>query len=97
MAIVTVGTTPLEVLPRDPSRVACTIENLGTNSRTIYLMREGREGLKAGNAEYRLLVNVARDWIREQDGPDIGLSWWAVADGAGGQVIVADERGPVGG
>jgi len=82
----TVGTSPVRVLLNNPNRVAAIIINLSANS--LYVLPDEAvtttRGIFVGGNGGRISI------IYDEDFHLVGRDWFAVASGAGSQILVLE-------
>lgn len=86
MPSITIGTTPGDVLPRNPSRKTIAFKNVSTTGQIIYLDNSLAEGLTVANAGYPLASGEGLIFMKAFDGKDILQPWAAIASAAGGSL-----------
>lgn len=90
-----VGTTVVQVVRQDPSRIGFTIVNLSLNR--IYVSPIGAPSATRGVRIDPNGGSVALNW--EEDGEAVAWEWKGIADGAGSNVyiletVISGERAP---
>lgn len=90
MVSVTVGLTPVLILNRNSGRMSVTIRNVSTGGQNIRFWLQDEKGLTLGNADYALLPNEEKTFMNFFDGRDMKNPISAIADAAGGTLLVGE-------
>ncbi len=92
MGQVAVGTTAVNVLPRNVGRVSVTIRNISTGGQIIYFVLQDLRGLSIASADYALLPNEEKTFLEYFDGQDMKNPIAAIASAAGGVLLVGETN-----
>lgn len=92
MGQVAVGTTPVDMLPRNAGRKSVTIRNISTGGQVIYFSLQDSRGLAAASADYALTPNEEKTFLEFFDGQDMKNPIAAIASAAGGNILVGETN-----
>jgi archaellum component FlaG (FlaF/FlaG flagellin family) len=96
VGVITVGTTPIILVGRDPYRLSINLENRSTTA-VVYIDNKPPDGLTLTNASIRILPNESCQILKEEDGDTVNDEWSIISDTAGTSVAVFEgyKVGPV--
>jgi hypothetical protein len=90
MATIAVGTAALQILNRNAGRKSVTIRNVSTGGQNIRFWLQDEKGLTLTNADYALMPNEEKTFLQYFDGNDMKNPIAAIADAAGGSLLVGE-------
>ena len=90
MGQVAVGVAAVQVLNRNAGRKSVTLRNVSAGGQNIRFWLQDEKGLILTNADYALLPNEEKTFLEYFDGKDMKNPIAAVADAAGGIILVGE-------
>lgn len=90
MGTITVGVAGVLVVNRNAGRKSITLRNVSTGGQNIRFWLQDEKGLVLTNADYALMPNEEKTFLEYFDGHDMKNPIAAIADAAGGTLLVGE-------
>lgn len=90
MGQVAVGLAAVQVVNRNAGRKSVTLRNVSVGGQNIRFWLQDEKGLTLGNSDYALMPNEEKTFMFYFDGQDMKNPIAAIADAAGGILLVGE-------